>query len=81
MPPLLAYAMQQAFGSRRSVRRKQLHVETFVTQPSVEALGESILNRSPRTDETKPYFVLHGPSLDDPTGKFARVIAGNAHWR
>jgi hypothetical protein len=55
-------------------RGEPTHVETFVMQASVEALGISILNRSSRTDETQSHLVLHGPSLNNPTGEFAPVV-------
>src|SRR4051794_37421315 len=45
---------------------EHLHVQTFVAQPSVEALDVAVLDRSAEADEAKLYAVPGGRDLQSP---------------
>src|SRR5215217_4902497 len=62
-------------------RPKPAHIQTFIPQTTIEAFNEAIFNWPSRSDEVQLNTVLHGPSLQNPSGELAAVINGYALGR
>ena len=58
-------------------REEEVHVQTLIAEPPVEAFDEALLDRLTGPNEVQLNPVAIGPCIHGATGKFAAVVDGN----
>ncbi len=61
--------------------KKEVYVEAFVTEPTVEAFHEAIFDRPAGAYEIELNSRLVGPSVYSPAAKFCTVVDSYGRWQ
>lgn len=60
---------------------KEVYIEAFVPEPTVEAFHEAILDGPPRPYKIELNACLVGPRIHSPAAKFSAIVDGYGRWQ